>query len=479
MKLEDQIRQKKKRVEELLEMGVSLYGGRYLRRDRARSAHEDYREGRALRVAGRLTAYRRHGRTAFADISDCSGKLQIYVRRDVVGERPYELFKKCDVGDILGAEGELFRTNTGEITLKVNELKILAKALRPLPEKWHGLKDIETRFRKRYLDLISNPGVKETFVTRSRAISTIRAFLDGRGFLEVETPMMQERIGGAVAEPFRTHHNALDADLYLRIAPELFLKRLLVGGFEKIYELNRSFRNEGLSRFHNPEFTMLEVYWAYADYTDMMTLTEELIAHVAMEVCGGTGVTDGEGRRIDLSPPWRRLTFEDAVREAGGVKPGDKMDVREVAGCLDLDVSGCSSDEEVMNEILEKAASPKFIDPTFVTDYPVPLSPLARARDDNPSLCERFELFAGGEELANAYSELNDPIEQRKRFERQLRSGEKEGRELDDDFVTALEHGMPPAGGLGIGIDRLVMILTGKASIREVILFPQLRPESS
>ena len=479
MNIEDQIREKKRRVDEIREMGVSPYGGRYLEREPARSAHDDYRDGREMRVAGRLTAYRRHGRTAFADISDWSGKLQLYVRRDVVGEGIYELFKKCDIGDILGIEGDLFKTKTGEITLKVNKFEILSKALRPLPEKWHGLKDVEVRFRKRYLDLISNPDVRDAFVLRSKAISSIRDFLDGSGFLEVETPMMQERVGGAVAEPFRTHHNALNTDLYLRIAPELFLKRLLVGGFEKIYELNRSFRNEGLSRFHNPEFTMLEVYWAYADYTDMMSLTEEMVTQVAREVCGRTTMTDGEGRRIDLAPPWRRMTFEEAVREAGGVKPGDKMDVRGIAGRLDLDVSGCASDEEVMNEVLEKAASPKFIEPTFVIDYPASLSPLARAKKDNPSLCERFELFVGGEEIANAYSELNDPIEQRARFERQLGKGEKEGRELDEDFIVALEHGMPPAGGLGIGIDRLVMIFAGKASIREVILFPQLRPEST
>ena len=478
MKLEDQIREKKKRMEELRSMGAELYGGRYLPRDAAVSAAEEYREGRGMRLAGRLTAYRRHGRSAFADVTDLSGKLQIYVRKDVVGEDAYELFKKCDVGDILGVEGELFTTNTGEITLKVNKFSILAKALRPLPEKWHGLKDVETRFRKRYLDLLSNPEVRECFVARTRAISAIRAFLDGRGFLEVETPMMQERIGGAVAEPFRTHHNALDADLYLRIAPELFLKRLLVGGFEKVYELNRNFRNEGLSRYHNPEFTMLEVYWAYADFTDMMDLAEEIIVHAARTVCGGTGVTDGEGRRVDLTPPWRRVTFEDAVCEAAGARPGELAEPRRAAEGMGLDVSGCGSDEEVKSEILEKAAAGKFVDPVFVTEYPSAISPLARARRDDPSHSERFELFIGGEEIANAYSELNDPVEQRERLERQLLKGEKEGRELDYDFLTALEHGMPPAGGLGIGIDRLVMLLTGKASIREVILFPQLRPEA-
>ncbi|MQY59925.1 MAG: lysine--tRNA ligase, partial [Clostridia bacterium] len=380
---------------------------------------------------------------------------------------------KLDPGDIIGVKGTVFKTRTGEVTVQILQFSLLAKSLRSLPEKWHGLQDIELRYRKRYLDLLSNPEVKTVFLQRGLIVRLIRDFLNQRGFLEVETPMMQPIPGGATARPFKTHHQALKQDFYLRIAPELYLKKLVVGGIEKVYELNRNFRNEGMDRFHNPEFTMLEVYSAYSDYTRMMTFTEELICEIAKKA-KGTLKIDYQGKKIDLSPPWKRIAFNDALKEIGGVEVDydDEKEVRKVATESGLEVEGLRN-EQIMEHLLDKHVVPELIQPTFIFDYPSSTSPLAKRKKDNPSLIERFEIFVGGEELGNAYSELNDPLEQRER----LLEVKTRENSLDEDFLEALEYGMPPTAGLGIGIDRMVMLLTDSASIRDVILFPQMRPK--
>ena len=433
-------------------------------------------------VAGRIIAMRRFGKAAFAGLQEEDHRLQIYLKKDLLGDQTYEICQSLDLGDWIGVEGRLFRTKTNELTVEVQSLTFLTKGLRPLPEKWHGLTDIETRYRQRYVDLIANPTVHQVFRTRSRIISTIRTFLTERGFLEVETPMMHPIPGGATARPFVTHHNTLDVDLYLRVAPELYLKRLIVGGFRRVFEINRNFRNEGISTIHNPEFTMLEFYQAYADYHDLMDLTEQLFHQLSLEVCGNATV-DYQGQSINLTPPWRRLSYFDAIVEVGKLNKAvlsDHDQAIKAAQTLRVTVPPKASHVDILVALFEETVEPVLIQPTFIMDFPIEISPLARKKDSNPALTDRFELFIGGREIANGFSELNDPIDQRQRFEAQtaLRdAGDEEAHYFDEDFIRALEYGMPPTAGEGIGIDRLVMLLTNQASIRDVILFPQLRPD--
>ncbi len=473
------------KLDRLRRSGLDPYGGRF---DVTHHAADivrgfDALENTAVRVAGRLTGKRGHGKAAFADLHDRSGRIQVHARQDLLGEDAYALFGDLDLGDIIAVEGRVFRTRRGEISVEAERFHLLAKSLRPLPEKWHGLRDVDLRYRQRYVDLIVNPEVRETFVVRSRLIGAIRRLLDERGFLEVETPILTPLAGGAAARPFITHHNALDMDLYLRIAPELYLKRLLVGGLERVYEVGRVFRNEGISTRHNPEFTMIEIYQAYADYHDMMELTEAIFLRVAGEVLGTTQVTF-LGHEIDLRPPWRRLSIVDAVREYAGVDIlalGSDEAARTRARELGLQVAPKATAGQVIEELVDEFVQPRLIQPTFLTDHPAEISPLAKRKRENPALTDRFELIVAGWEMANAFSELNDPVDQRQRFEAQLREREKgndEAHVMDEDYVAALEYGMPPAGGLGIGIDRMVMLFTGAASIRDVILFPLMRPRA-
>jgi len=436
----------------------------------------------AVSLAGRLMTLRDHGKTTFADLKDRTGQIQIYLREDRLGNEAYSLMKWTDIGDFLGVTGRLFRTRTGELTVAADEFRLLTKSLRPLPEKWHGLVDVETRYRQRYLDLVANPEAAAVFHRRSQLMREVRQFFDQRGFLEVETPMMQTVAGGAAARPFVTHHNALDMDLYLRIAPELYLKRLLVGGLERVYEINRNFRNEGIDTRHNPEFTMLEFYQAYADYHDLMTLTEELLPHLCRVLLGGEELTY-QGVRISLSPPWPRLTVVEALRKVGGIREEDlegAEELRAVAARRGVPVQAGWGWGKLVDALMAHLVEPHLVQPTFLLDFPLELSPLARSQPDNPRLAQRFELFVAGLELANAYTELNDPQEQRQRFEEQLRAregGDEEAHRMDEDFVRALEYGMPPAAGEGIGIDRLAMLFTDSPSIRDIILFPVLRPK--
>lgn len=429
------------------------------------------RTGSKVQIAGRIFAQRAHGRATFFDLKDGTGKIQLYTREDKLGEK-YKLLSRIDLGDILGVEGEVFKTRTGELTVEIADFILLAKSFHPLPEKWHGLQDVEIRHRKRWLDLLVNPQVREVFLTRGRIIKSLRDFLDKRDFIEVETPIMQAIPGGATARPFKTYHNALGTEFYLRIAPELFLKKLVVGGLENIYELNKNFRNEGIDKSHNPEFTMLEIYSAFKNYLDMMQLTEQLLSEVARSVQGNLQI-NYNGERIDLSPPWRKVTFKDAVKEIGGVdvQLEDEKKLREVAREKGFNVDELSK-SQILEQLLDKIIVPHLVQPTIVYDYPFETAPLAKRKKDDPFLVERFELFIARQELANAYSELNDPLEQRERLEKFA-----ETRFIDEDFLEALEYGLPPTGGLGIGIDRLVMLLTGSSSIREVILFPQMRPK--
>ncbi|GAB4316652.1 MAG: lysine--tRNA ligase [Candidatus Sumerlaeia bacterium] len=434
------------------------------------------------RVAGRVLVVRDFGKSAFFHLQDEAGKIQVYAQKNRMGEEGFQFFKSyVDGGDIVGVEGPVFRTKTGEVTIAATTIELLTKAMRPLPEKWHGLRDVETRYRRRYVDLIVNEDSRRIFRNRSRLIRALRNWLDDRGFLEVETPMMQPIYGGASARPFVTHHNTLDMTLYLRIAPELYLKRLLVGGFEKVYEINRNFRNEGISTRHNPEFTMLELYRAYWNYEDMMGLVEEMFQHAARSLFGTLEFTY-QGRRIDMSGPFRRVSILDAVREKTGLtfqwsdEPGD---VRERMAQVYQPAHGLSTPAMIM-ELFEELVEPDLLQPVFVTEYPTEVCPLAKCKPGDPLVAERFELYVGGLELANGYSELNDPEDQYARFEQQVRmrqSGDEEAAMMDEDYVLALEHGMPPAAGLGVGIDRLVMLLTDSASIRDVILFPLLRPQ--
>ncbi len=433
-----------------------------------------------ISLAGRLITKRGHGKAGFAHIQDVSGQLQIYVRLDSVGNEQHRLFSSLDIGDIIGVKGHVFKTKKGEITLWVKEFTLLSKSLNPLPEKWHGLKDVELRYRQRYVDLIVNPEVRDVFIKRSKIIESMRRYLNERGFLEVETPMMHAIAGGATARPFITHHNALDMQLYLRIATELHLKRLIVGGLEKVYEIGRIFRNEGISTRHNPEFTSVELYQAYADYEDMMTITEEMIAAIAKEVLGSYKLTYQE-QEIDLTPPWSRLTMVEAIQKYTGEDfsaTTDAESARTLAEKLDIEVDKGTSRGEIINIVFEEKVEKHLFQPVFIKDYPIEVSPLAKRREDDPSFTYRFEAFMTCSEIANAFSELNDPIDQRKRFEDQLKqreAGDEEAHMMDEDFITALEYGMPPTGGLGIGIDRLVMILTDSPSIRDVILFPTMR----
>jgi lysyl-tRNA synthetase class 2 len=439
-------------------------------------------EGKDVSIAGRIMSKRDMGKASFCDIQDRDGRIQIYIRVNEIGEEAYEGFKKFDIGDFLGVKGEVFRTRKGEISVKASEIQLLSKSLRPLPEKWHGLKDVDLRYRQRYLDLIVNPDVRETFITRSKIIRAIRSFLDERGFLEVETPLLNVIPGGANARPFITHHNTLDIDLYLRIAPELYLKRLIVGGLEKVYELGRMFRNEGMSVKHNPEFTLMEVYEAYTDYVGMMELTESLISKVAEEVLGTTVITY-QGEKVDLTPPWIRMTMIEAVKEYAGVdfdKIETDEEARQIAKEKSLEVEEGATKGEILFLMFEEFAEKHLVQPTFIMDYPVEVSPLTKRKPERPELTERFELFITGREMANAYSELNDPIDQKERFLDQVRkreAGDEEANMMDEDFVTALEYGMPPTGGLGIGVDRLVMLLTDSYSIRDVLLFPTMKPK--
>lgn len=438
-------------------------------------------EGQETSIAGRLMSKRGMGKAGFCDLQDRDGKIQLYVRKDEVGDESYELFKKFDIGDIVGVKGEIFKTHKGEISIKVKEITLLSKSLLPLPEKWHGLKDTDLRYRQRYVDLIVNPEVKNTFILRSKIIKSIRKFLDDRGFLEVDTPLLNTIPGGATARPFITHHNTLDIDLYLRIAPELYLKRLIVGGMEKVYEMGRMFRNEGMSVKHNPEFTLMEVYEAYNDYKGMMELTENLISTVAMEALGTTKI-EYQGQEVDLTPPWNRLSMIDAVKQYAGVDFNEiktDTEAKAAAEAKKVYVKDGMSRGEILNLMFEEFAEGNLMQPTFIYDYPVEVSPLTKRKPDCPELTERFELFITGREMANAYSELNDPIDQKERFISQVKkrdSGDEEANMMDEDYINALEYGMPPTGGLGIGVDRLIILLTDSASIRDILLFPTMKP---
>ena len=474
MEENDLIVERKKKLAALKDFGIEPYGRKFIATQRISEIGEN--SGK-VNIAGRIMALRGHGKAAFADIKDVSGKMQLYFKKDILGEK-YKIFKSVDIGDFLGLEGSVFRTKMGELTIRVEDFKVLAKSLRPLPEKWHGLKDVEIRYRKRYLDLIVNDEVSEIFRKRSKLIGKMREFFAAKGFLEVETPMMQPLSGGAKAKPFVTHHQALNTDLYLRIAPELYLKRLLVGGLEKVYEINKSFRNEGIDTLHNPEFTMLEAYAAYSDYQGMMELTENLIVSLAKELLKNEEV-DYQGEKINLKPPWQRTTLKQALKEYCSFEDFSDLErMKKIAQNLNLELTGKENGFEIADNIFTKKIQPKLINPVFILDYPVGTSPLAKSKPGNSALVERFELFIGGMEVANAYSELNDPLEQRKRFKEEIKD-EREGvkRNIDEDYLEALEYGMPPAGGLGIGIDRLVMLFTNSSSIRDVILFPQLKPK--
>ncbi len=455
----------------------NLYGSRYLPVEAIHSFLDPFEEGRKIRTAGRLMARRIMGKSTFGDLRDESGRIQIYGKKDDLGDGQYDFFSSLSLGDIIGIEGVLFLSKTGEKTVRIEKFQLLSRIVRTLPEKWHGLKDIETRYRHRYIDLAVNPEVRETFKKRSGIIHEVRNFLSRRGFMEVETPMMQPVPGGARAKPFVTHHNALHADLYLRVAPELYLKRLLVGGFQKVYELNRNFRNEGISVKHNPEFTMLELYQAFADYTDMMLLTEELISDLVHLSYGNAEIPYGD-RSISFKRPWKKISFYEALSEKTGVN-FRSTDIRGAARKLGMGQSMDLEKEEevdILNEIFGAYVEEELWNPTFVIDYPTAMTPLAKAKEEDPDLVYRFELFIGKMEIANAFSELNDPHVQRQRLVSQ-KEQIGEHKIIDEDFLMALEYGMPPAGGLGIGIDRLIMLLTNQHSIREVILFPQLKPE--
>lgn len=487
--LNDQLLVRREKMNTMHENGIDPFGKRFERSHYAKDLIEQYAdlehdefEARNISVtlAGRIMTKRGKGKAGFANIQDLSGQIQIYVRQDAIGEERYSLYKSVDLGDIIGVAGTIFKTKTGELSVKVKGFEFLTKALRPLPDKFHGLKDVEQRYRQRYLDLIMNQESKETFITRSRIIQSMRRYLDDHGYLEVETPMMHAIAGGAAARPFITHHNALDMQLYMRIAIELHLKRLIVGGLEKVYEIGRVFRNEGIDTRHNPEFTMIELYEAYADFNDIMSLTENLIAHIAQEVLGTTTIQYGE-YEVDLKPEWKRLHMVDAIKEYTGVDFWKEMSVeeaRELAKEHGIEINDKMQYGHIVNEFFEQKVEEVLIQPTFIFGHPVEISPLAKKSEVDPRFTDRFELFIVAREHANAFTELNDPIDQRERFEAQLKEreqGNDEAHMMDEDFVEALEYGMPPTGGLGIGIDRIVMLLTNSPSIRDVLLFPLMR----
>ena len=493
----DQIVQRRANLEDLRKLGVDPYPRRFdpqasitelVRAHGNRSAQELEAAQETTRTAGRILALRTFGKANFLVVSDGESRIQIYIRQDSLPERDFNVFKFLDFGDWVGVNGRMFRTKTNELTIWASKLEFLAKCLLPLPEKWHGLTDVEIRYRQRYLDLVVNPDSRRVFEVRSRIIAALRSNLMARGFLEVETPMMQAIPGGALARPFVTHHNALDMRLYMRVAPELYLKRLTVGGIERVFEINRSFRNEGISTQHNPEFTMLEFYWTYADYTDLMALTEQLVGEVARMAIGTDEVQYGE-HTIVLAAPFRRLSLREGTREAAARRLGTDVTLNDLrsrepaaalASRLGLEVGASVGAGHIAAEIFETLCEGELIQPTFVYDFPTEVSPLSKQKPDDPDTVERFELYIGGVEIANAFSELNDPVEQRRRFEEQLRrraGGDEAAHAMDEDYVRALEFGMPPAGGAGIGIDRLVMLLTNCASIRDVILFPLMRPK--
>ncbi|MGM0415403.1 MAG: lysine--tRNA ligase [Thermodesulfobacteriota bacterium] len=484
------VSQRRGKVVSLREQGIDPYSNSFRVEHVAADVQRDNPdpdagpgEDKLYTLAGRIMARRSFGKAAFVQLQDRSGRLQLYVAKKELGEEMFEAFDNLDIGDIIGVTGSAFFTKTQELSLRVKTLQVLTKSLQPLPEKWHGLKDVETRYRQRYLDLIVNPEVKDVFVKRSQIISLMRTFMQERDYLEVETPMMQPVAGGATAKPFVTHHNTLKMDLFLRIAPELYLKRLVVGGLERVFEINRNFRNEGISIQHNPEFTMMEFYQAYANYHDLMDMTEEMICHITRQVCGSEIITYG-GREVNLKAPWTRMSVREAILKYGDISAEDLEDHARAlayARSLGLDFDDSIGHGKLLTEIFDEVAEPELWNPTFITEYPTEVSPLSRRNDDNPEVVDRFELFVVGRELANAFSELNDPEDQRGRFESQLaekEAGDEEAHAMDEDYVRALEYGLPPTAGEGIGIDRLVMLLTDSASIRDVILFPQLRPES-
>ncbi len=468
------------------ELGLPAFPNRYQRSHSTSEALAAFNEAEetVVRVAGRLVAWRAMGKATFAHIQDVSGRLQLYLRRDIMGDEQYAHHgRTLDIGDIIGAEGRLFRTRTGEVTVEAKKVELLAKALRPLPEKWHGLTDVEKRYRQRYLDLITSEESLRVFVVRSKVIAAMRRFLDERGFIEVETPALQPLYGGAAARPFTTHHNTLDQKLYLRIATELYLKRLIVGGMDAVYELGKDFRNEGISTRHNPEFTMMECYQAYADYHDIAELVETMVSQIALDVLGTTSLPY-DGVQLELAPPWRRLTLREAILEYSGIDYDLYADRDSLAAAMNgigAKVDPRAGRGKLIDSLLSDYVEPQLVQPTFLMDYPLELSPFAKKKPGEPGTVERFEAFVAGMEIGNAFTELNDPRDQRARFEEQMRlreHGDDETQVMDEDYLLALEHGMPPTGGLGMGVDRLVMLFTDRQSIREVILFPQLRTRS-
>lgn len=482
--LTEVLRVRREKLSKLQEMGRDPFvQSRYDRTNYSADIKDNFEEmeGKVVKIAGRIMSKRLQGKAGFIDIQDQEGRIQCYVRKDRIGEEEYDIFKTYDIGDIIGLEGEVFKTKKEEISVKATNVVLLSKSLQVLPEKYHGLKDQDTRYRQRYVDLIVNPEVKDAFLTRTKALKALRSYLDERGFLEVETPILNTIAGGANARPFVTHHNTLDIPMYLRIANELYLKRLIVGGFDKVYEMGRMFRNEGMSIKHNPEYTAMELYQAYADYEDMMRITEELISHMA-EVATGSTVVNYQGTEIDFKPPWRRMTMIECVKEYTGVD-FDTIETDEEALAIarekGIEITPGMRRGEVINAFFEEFGEDKLIQPTFITHHPVEVSPLAKRNAEDPRKTDRFEAFANKWELANAFSELNDPIDQKGRFMDQLRKkelGDDEACDMDEDFINALEVGLPPTGGLGIGIDRVMMLLTNSASIRDVILFPTMKP---
>ena len=483
--LNDQMLVRREKLAQYEEDNIYPFGQRFVVQHKALQIKDEFRDfdGQPVVIAGRLMTIRSHGKTAFANLRDLSGDIQVYFRKDVMGEEDYKYVKMLDMGDIVGIEGHVFKTQKGEITVKVNKLTLLSKSLRPLPEKWHGLKDTELRYRQRYVDLIVNPSVRDTFVKRTKIVAKIREYLNSKQFMEVETPMMHAIPGGAAARPFITHHNALDIDIYMRISPELYLKRLIVGGLERVYEINRSFRNEGVSIRHNPEFTMMESYQAYGNFEDAIALTEGVVSYCAQEVLGTTKI-NYQGMDIDLTPPWNRITMQEGIKQYTG-EDFDAIETlseaRAIADRLNVEYGEADGIGKIMNLCFEEYVEENLMQPTVVYGHPVEISPLAKQNREKPLTTERFEIFIYGRELANGYSELNDPIDQKQRFENQLKereAGDDEAHRMDEDFVTALEYGLPPTAGLGIGIDRLVMFLTDSASIRDVLLFPLMKPEA-